>query len=312
MDAVTDKEAWERPIAAAERSGVLYPDRLARYAAGWIEPARDVSAVVDQYWHVSWALDETERLDQPIIDLPAVTLTAEEGAVPAPLVITGVHGRAWRRTIRGRGRVFAIRLRPAGLSVLSDLTPAHVADATVPLTGKFDSRLHTLMQTVSADADPAERARAADQAIRQALQERAPTSVGLLANSVLDELRESSHHRIGPTLAERFARSERTVQRACIDTLGHGPKWLSRRIRLQEVAVALVARPIDDLATIAADLGYTDQSHLTRDFRSATGVTPASYRRAITDLTAGTERGIEANDRDGPTRQNVAEFRFNV
>lgn len=277
---MAEKDARERPIAASERSGVLYPGRLARYAAGWIEPARDVSAVVDQYWHVSWSLDEDERLDQPVIDLPAVTLTVEEGAVPAPLVITGVHGRAWHRTIRGRGRVFAIRLRPAGLSVLSDLTPAHVADATVPLSRKLDSRLHAFMQTVSLAADPAERARTADEAIRQALLERAPTPAGLLANNVLYELRESIHHRTGP-IAERFARSERTVQRACIDTLGHGPKWLSRRIRLQEVAVALVARPADDLAAIAAELGYTDQSHLARDFRSATGITPAAYRRAI-------------------------------
>lgn len=286
MEDVTDNDARERPIATSERSGVLYPDRLARYAASWTAPAPDLSAVVDQYWHVSWALDETDQLDQPIIDLPAVTLTVEEGAVPAPLVVTGVHGRAWRRTIRGQGRVFAIRLRPAGLSVLSDLTPAHVADATVPLTGKLDSRLHRLMQIVFAAADPAERVQAADQAIRAALAERAPTPAGLLANHVLDEMRERIHHRTGPALAERFACSERTIQRACFDTLGHGPKWLSRRIRLQEAALALVARPTADLAVIAADLGYTDQSHLARDFRSATGLVPDAYRRAAGDLTA--------------------------
>lgn len=286
MANMTDNDARERPIEASERSGVLFPDRLARYAASWTAPDPAVSAVVDQYWHVSWALDETDQLDQPIIDLPAVTLTVEEGEVPAPLVITGVHCRAWRRTIRGQGRVFAIRLRPAGLSVLSDLAPAHVADGAVPLTRELDSRLHTLMQTVFAAADTAERVQAADQAIRAALAERAPTPAGLLANHVLDEMRERIHHRTGPALTERFACSERTIQRACVDTLGHGPKWLSRRIRLQEVALALVARPTDDLAVIAADLGYTDQSHLARDFRSATGLVPDAYRRAASDLTA--------------------------
>ncbi|WP_375002966.1 helix-turn-helix domain-containing protein [Aeromicrobium sp. CTD01-1L150] len=277
-------DARERPIAASERSGVLYPDRLARYAAGWIAPDPAVAAVVDQYWHVSWALDEGERLDQPIIDLPAVNVTVEEGDVPAPLVVTGVHGRAWRRIIHGTGQVFAIRLRPAGLAVLSDLAPPHVADATVSLTAKLDPRLHALMRTVAAGSDPAERARAADRAIRRVLVEHAPTSAGLLANDVLDELRECIHHRTGPTLAERFTRSERTIQRACVDTLGHGPKWLSRRIRLQEVALALATRPTEDLAVIAADLGYTDQSHLTRDFRTATGITPDAYRRASRDL----------------------------
>ena len=65
--------------------------------------------------------------------------------------------------------------------MLSDLTPARVADATVPITGMLDSRLHGLMQTVSAIADPGERIHTADQAIREALVERAPTSAGLLA-----------------------------------------------------------------------------------------------------------------------------------
>lgn len=276
--------ARKRPIAASGRSGVLYPDRLAQYQAGWITPSPAVSAVVDQYWHVSWELDKNERLDQPIVDLPAVNVTIEEGDVPAPLVVTGVHGRAWRRVIHGTGQVFAIRLRPAGLAVLSDLAPTQVSNATVGITPGLDPRLHTLMSTIAAYADPDERAQAADRAMSEALVEHAPTPAGLLVNDVLDELRERIYRRVGVTLAERFACSERTIQRACIDTLGHGPKWLSRRIRLQEVARSLATRSDDDLAIIAAELGYTDQSHLTRDFRTATGITPEAYRRASGSL----------------------------
>lgn len=274
-----------RPISASERSGMLYPRRLERYSAGWIAQDPAVTVVVDQYWHVSLALDTGERLDQPIIDLPAVNVTIEEGDVPAPLVVTGIHARAWRRTIRGTGQVFAVRLRPAGLAVLSDLTPGQVADATVPLTTKLDSRLHTVADVIATCSDPADRARAADRAIGQILLERPPTPSGLLANDVMDELRERIHRRTGSTLAERFSRSDRTIQRACMDAMGHGPKWLSRRIRLQEVARALAVRPGEDLAVLAAELGYTDQSHLTRDFSAATGLTPNAYRRAADQLT---------------------------
>ena len=270
----------ERPISREERSGVLYPDRLERYAAGWIAPDPGVSAVVDQYWHVSWDLEEGERLDQPIIDLPAITLTVEQGDVPSPLVITGVHGRAWRRTIRGAGQVFGIRLRPAGLAVLSELAPTRVGNATVPLTENLDSRLYKLVREISLGADVSERARIADRAIAQVLAGREPTPAGLLANDVLDKLRDRVRRRTGPEFAERFAYGERTVQRACIEPLGHGPKWLSRRVRLQEVALALASRPDEELAVIAADFGYTDQSHLTRDFRTTTGITPGAYRLA--------------------------------
>jgi AraC-like DNA-binding protein len=62
--------------------------------------------------------------------------------------------------------------------------------------------------------------------------------------------------------------------------LGRGPKWVARRSRLQEVALAL-ATTDDDLAEVANRLGYTDQAHLTRDFRAVAGVTPGQHRREL-------------------------------
>ncbi|MFD1713391.1 helix-turn-helix domain-containing protein [Amnibacterium flavum] len=273
------------PVEPGERSGVLHPDNLARYDAQWIPPAADLAEVVDQYWHVSWSLGTGEELDQRIIDLPAVTATVEEGDVPAPLAVTGVQSGAWRRTIRGSGRVFAIRLRPAGLAVVSDLTVQEVNDRTVALNETTDGRLASLTRAVAAEYSPASRARAADVAIRLLLLERPPARSGLLANRIMDELRGDLRKRAGSLLAEQLAVSERTIQRALISTVGHGPKWVIRRIRLQEVARALVLRPSEELAAVAVELGYTDQSHLTADFRSVTGLTPGAYRREVARLT---------------------------
>lgn len=286
MTSSTDPPA-QRPIRPDERTGVLDPANLARYAAHWIAPDPSLAAVVDRYWHVTWALRDGERTDQRIIDLPAVTVTIEDGDVAAPLVVTGVQSGAWRRTIEGRGRVFAIRLRPAGLAVLSALSPTDVADAAVPLTESLDARLHALAREVAAPTSPAARARAADEAIRARLAERPPSGPGQLANAALDELRERLHRRTGRTLAQHLGVSERTVQRALVETLGHGPKWVSRRLRLQAVAAALATRPDDGLATLAAELGYADQSHLTADFRSVTGITPGTYRARLAALRSG-------------------------
>ena len=59
-------------------------------------------------------------------------------------------------------------------------------------------------------------------------------------------------------------------------TLGKGPKWVSRRIRLQEIARAIATEPDLDFAALASDLGYTDQALLTSDFRRVAGVTPGA------------------------------------
>jgi AraC-like DNA-binding protein len=287
MTDLSPPQAGGLPILPSERSGVLVPENLTRYAANWIAPTPEIVAVIDQFWHVSWSFREGESVDQQIIDLPAITATIEEGDVPAPLVVTGVQNGAWRRTIHGRGRVFAIRLRPAGLAVVSDLTPAAVKNATMPLTSALDARLHDFMRSVAAASTPAERARVAGEGFAARLAERPASEKGLLANAVLDELRARIRNRTGSTLAQHFGVSERTIQRALVDTTGHGPKWISRRIRLQEVALALQTRPDTGLATIAAEIGYTDQSHLAADFRAVAGITPSEYRRRLVELVTG-------------------------
>lgn len=277
-----------RPIGVDDRTGVLRPQNLRRYDARWFDPNPTVAAVVDQYWHVRWRLAEGESIDQRIIDLPAVTVSIEEGDVPAPLVVTGPHGRAWLRRITGSGSVFAIRLRPAGLAVLSELSPDLVADATVPLTPQMDAGLHALAARIAAEPTPQSRARAADAAIRAQMEARPPSAEGLLANAVLSELSSRIRSRAGASLAEHFDVSERTIQRALKVTLGRGPKWISRRIRLQEVARALSSGNVQDLAGLAAELGYADQAHLTGDFRTVAGITPAAYLHSIQAL-SGTD-----------------------
>ncbi len=56
-----------------------------------------------------------------------------------------------------------------------------------------------------------------------------------------------------------------------------------RRVRLDWVAAGLLQADTP-ISSLAADAGFADQSHLTRDFRAAFGVTPAAYRRAAVPM----------------------------
>jgi AraC-like DNA-binding protein len=42
-----------------------------------------------------------------------------------------------------------------------------------------------------------------------------------------------------------------------------------------------------DWAALAADLGYADQAHLTRDFTAALGMPPSRFRAAVSPLPGG-------------------------
>jgi AraC family transcriptional regulator len=52
-----------------------------------------------------------------------------------------------------------------------------------------------------------------------------------------------------------------------------------RRLRLAHARTLLAGS--EPVATIAARAGFCDQSHLTRCFRAAFGVTPEHYRRSV-------------------------------
>jgi AraC-like DNA-binding protein len=74
-------------------------------------------------------------------------------------------------------------------------------------------------------------------------------------------------------LARELAISPRQLQRRVRAATGYAPKLLHRILRFQRALVAL-ADPPRSLARIAADAGYLDQAHMTRELRALSGATP--------------------------------------
>jgi AraC-like DNA-binding protein len=72
-------------------------------------------------------------------------------------------------------------------------------------------------------------------------------------------------------LAPDLGFSERQLRRRFAVAVGYGPKTLQRVVRLRRVLVADAA----GLADAAAEAGFSDQAHLTRECRRLTGLTPA-------------------------------------
>ena len=87
------------------------------------------------------------------------------------------------------------------------------------------------------------------------------------------------------TLAASCGVSRRQLERLCRTHVGVSPACFAM-IRRCHRALALLARPATpqalaslSLASIAAEAGYADQSHMTRELRRFTGQTPGVLRR---------------------------------
>ena len=81
-------------------------------------------------------------------------------------------------------------------------------------------------------------------------------------------------------VADEVGLSLRQLRRRCQAVVGYGPKTLQRVLRFRGFVARVDARPeVLDLAAIAAEAGYADQAHLTRECGRLSGMTPAALAR---------------------------------
>ncbi len=79
-------------------------------------------------------------------------------------------------------------------------------------------------------------------------------------------------------VAARLGISERQLRRRCQAAVGYGPRMLARVLRFRRF-VSRIDAGAADLARIAAEAGYADQAHLTRESGRLAGLTPAALAR---------------------------------
>lgn len=71
----------------------------------------------------------------------------------------------------------------------------------------------------------------------------------------------------------------RTLERKFKQSSGYTVKDVSGLIRFEQVRNQLWLYPDSNIAGLAHELGYTDQSHLIREFKRYSGTTPAAFAR---------------------------------
>jgi AraC-like DNA-binding protein len=74
----------------------------------------------------------------------------------------------------------------------------------------------------------------------------------------------------------------RTLERKFKQAAGHTVKDVSGLMRFEQARNHLWLHPTANLAGLAQELGYTDQSHLGREFKRYCGTTPAAFARKAT------------------------------
>lgn len=212
------------------------------------------------------------------------TLVRPDGCVD---VVLEVDGSRWR------GRCFGSTTRATRLACLPGrhylgirFRPGmgrHFIDARADaLTDRVEDAQSLLDIPLEPFAEGVVNARVFDDIDRQLgawLQQHAPAMTP--ADRAVREIRATHGALRIDDLATRLGRSRRQLERQFVETVGVTAKFFCTVVRADR-AVALMSRDTSaSLAQIAAEAGYADQSHMTRDFERLQGESPARRRVAF-------------------------------
>ncbi|WP_138444741.1 helix-turn-helix domain-containing protein [Sinomonas susongensis] len=254
--------------------GQLTPDPRAPIAR--IAPPTTAAHAIKHFWVVEWSLPEGEQTRQLALGYPVINLVVE----PGRLAVYGPSTTAGSRLLEGTGWAVGALLRPAATPLFTDC-PGEFADGERDLDepGLASAVARAMSRPASAEARFAEAAAAVAGWIAERLPQ--ADARGLEANRMADLADAEPGLLRVPDLAAAMGTSERTIERLAADFLGPTPAALMRRRRIQLAAERLRSDPDGPLAELAHTLGYSDQAHLSRDFRAVLGMTPGEYRLLV-------------------------------
>lgn len=276
----------QRPASPA----VLRPEQFLQHAHFEDCPPTDAAApFVERVWSVTWELPPGVTYVSSVVPHPCLDLTVERGDGSrsdrsGPGVwLTGVWTRRFDVTLAGSGGAVGLKLHPGAFTALTGVAASDLTDQVV--------RAAPYLALPPGLAELPLSAHASREALCAVVASGVDVVSGVdgsadedyaLARVLAQAATDPSITRVDQ-LADVAHLSVRGLQRLTRRYIGVSPKWLIMRARVHDALEALhaaaadpnTAEPLDDLA---ARLGWFDQSHFTRDFRSIVGQSPAAYR----------------------------------
>lgn len=254
-------------------------------------PGSALSGLIEWFWSVAWDLPPGHVHDQHVLNHPAGHIsigTLDETGVPLHppqgRVYGVLTGTSVRRLTVG-GWTVAARTSVGGLGAFLDRPARGTSDTRLAMSDALPGLdADTLVDAVASRPDNAARIEVLRDALERLVAVRDPALVAearYVSQVAAIAERDRSVCRI-EHLAAAAGVSVRSLQRLFDVHVGVPPSFVIRRWRIIEAAEAarLAAEQGSDWrgwAAVAADLGYADQAHLTRDFQRHLGTTPAAY-----------------------------------
>lgn len=250
------------------QSGGTHFDLLRR------EPSPDLAPFVERHWRVRWDLRGQQPFVQQVLPHPCVNLAFERGQS----YVYGVGTRRSGHTIEGADQVFGVKFKPGGFFPFVERPVSELSGRVVSPREIFDIDVEAVERDVLA-RDDMDAQIAVVEAVLRARSPRPDPVIEQIGEICRLAMAEREITRV-EQLGERIGLSPRSLQRLFRRYVGVAPKFVIRQYRIHEAVARLSDGQPVDWAGLAQELGYFDQAHFSRDFRTLVGQSPAEYAAA--------------------------------
>ncbi len=246
-----------------------------RFRLTLYHPSKCLAFFVEHYWIVEWKVPDKESYRQESLPHPAVCMVVEKHRGE----IFGVVDARFVKVLEGEGRVFGIKFWPGGFFPFLKMPLSTLTNRVIPLSDVFGDDAEEFEEAVSSQADDEKNVAQAETLLttRQPVQDQNVAAI----RQMVEQIASSQDITKVDQLVERIEISKRTLQRLFGRYVGVSPKWVIQRYRLHE-AIERIDRGQDvHWARLAVSLGYFDQAHFIKHFRSLVGKSPEEYARSL-------------------------------
>jgi AraC-like DNA-binding protein len=269
-------------------------------------PVPPLSSFIDQFWYARG--HDADRKRQSALPTGSVDLTfnlaADELWVFANAadrvgmrfdgaVVHGAQSRYFVLDARRDVHVIGVHFLPGGGAALLGVSAQELTDRHIALSDIWGERARTLRGQLLEASTPAAKFAVLEDEFRARL--RPQRFVHPAISFALRGMQAAPTDLRIAQIQTSTGYSPRRFTTLFTDAVGLTPKLYSRINRLRSVVERVAQGGELAWADLASEYGYYDQSHLTRDFREFSGVTPGEYR----PLGPGTALHMELDGESG-------------
>jgi AraC-like DNA-binding protein len=269
-------------------------------------PVPPLSSFIDQFWYARG--HDADRKRQSALPTGSVDLTfnlaADELWVFANAadrvgmrfdgaVVHGAQSRYFVLDARRDVHVIGVHFLPGGGAALLGVSAQELTDRHIALSDIWGERARTMRGQLLEAPTPAAKFAVLEDEFRAHL--RPQRFVHPAISFALRGMQTAPTDLRIAQIQTSTGYSPRRFTTLFTDAVGLTPKLYSRINRLRSVVERVAQGGELAWADLASEYGYYDQSHLTRDFREFSGVTPGEYR----PLGPGTALHMELDGESG-------------